>query len=70
MANKKARAVSREELTLIIDTINTGFILPNGKRVRPNERVANCLLLEAQLGMRIGDIVRLRLCDIVLENGK
>ena len=70
MANKKTRAVSRDELNLIIDTINTGFTLSNGKRVRSNERIGICLLLEAQMGLRLGDIVRLRLCDIVLENGK
>ena len=71
MANFKTRAVSKEEFELIIDTIRTGFTLPNGKRVRPNEKVLMCILLESQLGLRQGDICsRLRLCDIVLENGK
>lgn len=70
MANFKTRAVSKEEFELIIKTISTGFVLPDGRRVKPNERVATCLILEAQLGLRIGDIVHLRLKDIVLENGK
>ena len=71
MANFKTRAVSREEFELIIDTIRTGFTLPNGKRVRPNEKVLMCILLESQLGLRQGDICsRLRLNNIVLSNGK
>ena len=32
---------------------------------RPNERVATALVLEGNLGLRISDIIRLRLCDIV-----
>lgn len=70
MANKKTRAVSKEEFQLIIETIRTGFTLPNGKRVRPNDRIATCLILEGQLGLRIGDIVRLKLNDIQKEGGK
>lgn len=70
MANKKTRAVSKQELEQIITTIRTGFVLPTGERFRPNERVAVALTLQANLGLRIGDIVHLRLSDIVLENGR
>lgn len=70
MANKKTRAVDKEEFEKIISTIRTGFTLPNGDRVRPNERVATALTLQANLGLRIGDVVHLRLADIVLENGR
>lgn len=70
MGNYKTRAVSRQEFKDIIDTIRTGFTLPNGKRVRPNERVATCLTIQANLGLRIGDVVKLRLSDIILENGR
>ena len=37
---------------------------------RPNERVATALVLEGNLGLRISDIVKLRLCDIVLDGGR
>lgn len=70
MANKRTRVISTEEVHLIINTIRTGFILPSGKKVKPNERIAACLLIECNLGMRIGDILRLKLSDIVYENGK
>ena len=70
MANKKTRAVDKEEFEKIISTIRTGFTLPNGDRVRPNERVATALTLQANSGLRIGDIVHLRLADIILEGGR
>ncbi len=70
MANKKTRPVNKEELLQIIDTIRKGFRLPNGVAVRPNEKVANAILTETNLGLRIGDVLRLRLCDIVLEGDR
>ena len=70
MANKKTRAVSREEFEQIIAIIKTGFTLPSGEHYRPNERIATALILQANLGLRIGDIVHLRLSDIVHENNR
>ena len=70
MANKKTRAINKEEFEKIISTIRTGFVLPDGDRVRPNERVAVALTLQANLGLRIGDIVHLRLADIIFEGGR
>ena len=70
MANKKTRAVDKEEFEKIISTIRTGFTLPNGDRVRPNERVATTLTLQANLGLRIGDIVHLMLSYIILDGGR
>ena len=70
MANKKTRAVDKEEFEKIIGTIRTGFVLPGGDRVRPNERIAVALTLQANLGLRIGDIVHLKLADILFEGGR
>ncbi len=56
MANKKTRAIDKEEFNLIIETIRKGFILGN-KLIRLNTRIATALTLEANLGLRIGDIV-------------
>ena len=69
MAGKTTRAVSKEEFENIITAIRTGFML-DGHRVKPNEKIATALVLEANLGMRIGDILNLRLKNIVLENGR
>lgn len=60
--NKKTRALTTEEYQNIIQTMREGFC-----GCRPNDRVAMALLLEANLGIRISDIVKLRLCDIVKD---
>ncbi len=70
MANKKTRAASREEFELIISTIRTGFTSVTGERVKPNNRIATALTLQANLGLRIGDIMKLRLTDIIFESGR
>jgi integrase len=37
---------------------------------RPNERIATILVLEGNLGLRISDILKLRLCDIVRDGDR
>lgn len=70
MANKKTRALTEEEYSLIIQTINTGFINNNEVKIKPNSRIATVLTLQANLGLRIGDIVNLRLVDIVKDSNR
>lgn len=70
MANKRTRALSREEFEKVIHTIKTGFITSTGEKVRPNIRIATALTLQGNIGLRIGDIVRFRLSDIVFESGR
>lgn len=70
MANKKTRAVTQEEFKEIISVIRTGFATGIGEKVKPNRRIAVALTLQANLGLRIGDIVSLRLSDIVFEGGR
>ena len=62
--NKKTIAITKEQYQEIIDTMNHGF-----SGARPNNRIATALMIEANLGLRIGDILNLRLCDIV-KDGK
>ena len=62
MANKKTRALTQEEYETIIETMKTGF-----SGYRKNERIATVLVLEANLGLRISDILRLHLSDIVRD---
>ena len=70
MANKKTRAIDKQEFELIISTITQGFTTGTGQKIRPNVRIATALVLEANLGLRVGDIVKLRLSDIVFESGR
>lgn len=60
--NKKTLALTEEQYKEIIDTIRTGFLSS-----RPNQRIATALVLEANLGLRISDILQLRLKDIVKD---
>ena len=60
--NKKTKALTTEQYKEIIQTMREGF-----SGFRPNERIATALVLEGNLGLRISDILKLRLCDIVRD---
>jgi integrase len=68
--NYKTKALTEEQYYLLIQTIKSGFITDNGKHIYPNQRIAVCLTLQANLGLRIGDIVNLRLTDIVRDGNR
>lgn len=57
--NKKTVALTQEQFKEIITTMKEGSAF-----FRPNERIATALVLEANLGLRISDILQLRLQDI------
>ena len=63
--NKKTLALTAEQYEEIIRTMKSGFC-----GCRPNERIATALVLEANLGLRISDIIKLRLCDIVRDGDR
>lgn len=62
MANKTTVALTLEQFREIIDTMRSG-----GAGFRPNNRIAACLVLEANLGLRIEDILQLRLSDFLKD---
>jgi len=63
--NKKTKALTTEQYKEIIQTMREGFC-----GCRPNERIATALVLEGNLGLRISDILSLRLCDIVRDGDR
>ena len=63
--NKKTSALTTEQYKEIITTMREGFC-----GCRPNERIATALVLEGNLGIRISDILKLRLCDIVRDGDR
>ncbi len=65
--NKKTVALSGGQYEEIINTIRKGFACADGHMVKPNDRIATVLTLEANLGLRISDILRLRLSDIIRD---
>lgn len=58
-------ALTTEQYKTIISTMQTG-----AANFRANPRVAAVLTAEANLGMRVGDILRLKLSDIVRDGGR
>ena len=69
MANKKTRTLTKEEYKIIIETLKSNFEY-EGKVFRSNERIATALVLQANLGLRIGDILKLRLNDIIKDGNR
>ena len=63
--NIRTTALTTEQYREIITTMKEG-----GAGFRPNERIATALVLEGNLGLRISDIVRLCLADIVSDGGR
>ena len=63
--NKKTVALTTEQYKEIITTMKQG-----GCGFLPNERVATALVLEGNLGLRISDIIKLRLADIINDGGR
>ena len=60
--NKKTIALTQTQYEEIISTIRSGFL-----NHKPNEQIATALIIEANLGLRVSDIVRLRLKDIIRD---
>lgn len=63
--NKKTIALTTEQYKEIITTMKEG-----GAGFRGNERIATALVLEGNLGLRISDIVKLKLSDIVQDGSR
>lgn len=62
---QKTKALTTKEYKEIIQTMREGFC-----GCRPNERIATALILEGNLGLRISDILTLRLCDIIRDGDR
>lgn len=65
MANKQTIALTKEQYELIINTM-----LEGGAGFRPNPRIATALVLEANLGLRIEDILNLHLQDFIKDGNR
>ena len=63
---RETRAITEEEYREIIDVMRSG----KPGFFAPNERAAMALVMEANLGIRISDIVKLRMCDIIRDGDR
>ncbi|MCT4606224.1 MAG: tyrosine-type recombinase/integrase [Marinisporobacter sp.] len=70
MANKKTRALTEDEYSLIIKTIRAGFVTKDNVSVKGNERIATALVLQGNLGLRVSDTINLKLSDIIRDGSR
>ena len=68
--NIKTVALTDQEYQAIIGVMQSGFTTSGGRIVKPNARIATALTLEANLGIRISDVLRLRLSDIIRDGDR
>lgn len=68
--NKKTVSLTDSQYRKIIETIRSGFVCEDGHVVKPNKRIAMLLSLEANLGLRISDVLRLRLSAIIHDGDR
>lgn len=67
--NKRTVALADQQYIDIITAIKGGFYHA-GREYQPNERIATALTLEANLGVRISDILKFRFCDIIKDGDR
>ena len=60
-------AVNRDSYNRIIETIKAGYTGKDGITHRPAPHMACCLVIQANLGCRIGDILHLTLSSLVKD---
>lgn len=65
MGNKTTVPLTRAQFDEIIKTMHTG-----GAGFHPNRRIATALTLEANLGIRIEDILDLKISDIISDGDR
>lgn len=72
--NKTTVALSKEDYTNIIQTIKTGFVYQDAEgkqhKFRANNQLATIFQLQAVAGLRIGDILKLKLSDLVKDGNR
>lgn len=62
------RPTEVDEYRIIVETMGNGFVTESGAAFRPKKQIALALQLQASLGLRIGDVLSLRVNSF--KNGK
>ena len=66
MGRYVTRIITHEEYKSIITTLRNGFYL-NRISHTPHDMIATALVVESNLGLRIGDVLSLKLSDIIKD---
>ena len=69
MGRYSTLALENSKYIEMIQTIRDGYTDYNGVKHRPNKQLATILVLEANLGCRIGDIMNLKTDSIIDDGG-
>ena len=67
--NKRCVALSDEQYRESVDLLRNGFVL-EGVNIQPNPRIATVAVLQASLGLRLGDALQLRMGSFIKESGR
>ena len=67
--NKRCVALTEEQYRESIGLLRSGFVL-EGKMVKPNERIAAVEVVQASLGLRLGDVLQLKMSSFVKDGGR
>ena len=67
--NKRCVALSDEQYRASIRLLREGFVL-EGKIIKPNPRIATVAVLQASLGLRLGDVLQLNMGSFIKESGR
>lgn len=67
MGRYVTRSLDEKNYKELIETIREGYTDYDGVKHRPNNQLATILILEANLGCRIGDILNLTTDSIILD---
>lgn len=69
MGKYVSRATDNNEFKQMISLLRNGYASDDGVIHRPNNQIADILVLEANLGCRLGDILKLKHDDFVCDCG-
>ena len=69
MGRYETIAITRDQVKDIVTTVREGYTDYDGVKHRPNRQLATILILEANLGCRIGDIMNLTTDSIINDGG-
>lgn len=67
--NKKCLALTEEQYRQSVTLLRNGFFLDD-RKVKPNERIATIAVVQASLGLRLGDVLRLKLSSFVKDGNR
>lgn len=67
--NKKCVALTDEQYKRSIELLRYGFEL-DGKTIKPNERIAAIAVTQASLGLRLGDVLQLKLSSFIRDGSR